>query len=134
MLAGRLHGALAEPGAHRAVHGVDRIDKVVDVDQRPIGRSPRSNPATYSGVFSGIRNLFAGVPEARVRGYGSGRFSFNVKGGRCEACEGDGAIRVEMQFLPDVFVPCDVCAGRRYDRETLAIRYQRSFTSPMFST
>ncbi len=123
-LAGPLHGALAEPGAHRKLEGLDRIDKVVDVDQRPIGRSPRSNPATYSGVFTGIRNLFAGLPESRVRGWGSGRFSFNVTGGRCEACEGDGSIRVEMQFLPDVFVTCEVCGGRRYDRDTLSIRYR----------
>ncbi len=123
-LARKLHGALAEPGAHRALHGLEQIDKVVDVDQSPIGRSPRSNPATYSGAFSGIRNLFARVPEARVRGYDGGRFSFNVKGGRCEACEGDGSIRVEMQFLPDVFVTCEICGGRRYDRETLAIRYR----------
>jgi len=124
VLAAGLHGALAEPGKHRAIHGIERIDKVVDVDQSPIGRSPRSNPATYSGAFAGIRNLYSQVPEARVRGWNSGRFSFNVKGGRCEACEGDGAIRVEMQFLPDAFVPCEVCAGRRYDRETLAIRYR----------
>jgi excinuclease ABC subunit A len=124
VLAAELHGALAEPGAYRAIHGLDQIDKVVDVDQSPIGRSPRSNPATYSGAFSGIRSAFAQIPEARVRGYDAGRFSFNVKGGRCEACEGDGAIRVEMQFLPDVFVTCDVCSGRRYDRETLAIRYR----------
>ena len=124
VLAARLHGALAKPGAHRAIHGIDRIDKVVDVDQSPIGRSPRSNPATYSGAFTGIRNLYSQLPEARLRGWDSGRFSFNVKGGRCESCEGDGAIRVEMQFLPDAFVPCEVCAGRRYDRETLAIRYR----------
>jgi excinuclease ABC subunit A len=104
--------------------GLDQIDKVVDVDQSPIGRSPRSNPATYSGAFTGIRNLFAQVPEARVRGWESGRFSFNVKGGRCEACEGDGAIRMEMQFLPDAFVGCEVCGGRRYDRETLSIRHR----------
>jgi excinuclease ABC subunit A len=123
-LAASLHGALAEPGAHRSIHGLDRVDKVVDVDQRPIGRSPRSNPATYSGVFAGIRNLFAGLPEARIRGWESGRFSFNVKGGRCEACEGDGSIRVEMQFLPDVFVTCEVCGGRRYDRDTLSIHYR----------
>jgi len=123
-LAATLHGALAEPGLHRALHGVRQIDKVVDVDQSPIGRSPRSNPATYCGAFSGIRSLFAQVPEARVRGYDPGRFSFNVKGGRCEACEGGGSIRVEMQFLPDVFVSCEVCNGRRYDRETLAIRYR----------
>jgi excinuclease ABC subunit A len=124
VLAAELHGALAEPGAHRAIRGVDRIDKVVDVDQSPIGRSPRSNPATYSGAFGPIRNLFAGLPESRMRGYDGGRFSFNVKGGRCEACEGDGSIRVEMQFLPDVFVTCEVCGGRRYDRETLAIRFR----------
>jgi len=124
VLAAKLHGALAEPGTYRAIHGIDRIDKVVDVDQRAIGRSPRSNPATYSGALSGIRNLFAQIPESRVRGWDSGRFSFNVKGGRCESCEGDGAIRIEMQFLPDAFVPCEVCDGRRYDRETLAIRYR----------
>ena len=124
VLAARLHGAEAIPGAYRALHGLEQIDKVVDVDQSPIGRSPRSNPATYSGAFSGIRSLFAQIPTARVRGYDAGRFSFNVKGGRCEACEGDGSIRVEMQFLPDVFVVCEVCAGRRYDRETLAIRYR----------
>ena len=124
VLAGEFYGALATPGSYRALHGLDQIDKVVDVDQRPIGRSPRSNPATYSGVFSGIRALFAALPEARVRGWDGGRFSFNVKGGRCEACEGDGAIRVEMQFLPDVYVSCEVCAGRRYDRDTLAIRYR----------
>ena len=122
-LAARLHGAGATPGEYRALDGVEKIDKVVDVDQSPIGRSPRSNPATYSGAFAGIRNLFASLPEARVRGWDAGRFSFNVKGGRCEACEGDGAIRVEMQFLPDAFVPCEVCGGRRYDRETLAIRH-----------
>jgi excinuclease ABC subunit A len=124
VLAAELHGALAEPGPYRAIHGLEQIDKVVDVDQSPIGRSPRSNPATYSGAFSGIRSTFAQIPEARVRGYDGGRFSFNIKGGRCEACEGDGSIRVEMQFLPDVFVTCDVCNGRRYDRETLAIRYR----------
>ncbi len=123
-LAGPLHGVLAEPGAHRSIHGQDRIDKVLSVDQSPIGRSPRSNPATYSGAFSGIRSLFAALPESRVRGWDRGRFSFNVKGGRCESCEGDGAIRVEMQFLPDVFVTCEVCSGRRYDRDTLTIRYR----------
>ena len=123
-LAAELYRALAVPGEHDRIVGLDRIDKVVDVDQRPIGRSPRSNPATYSGVFSGIRNLFAGLPESRIRGWQSGRFSFNVKGGRCEACEGDGAIRVEMQFLPDVFVTCEVCNGRRYDRDTLSVRYR----------
>ncbi len=124
ILSARLYGALATPGAHRAISGLEAIDKLVDVDQSPIGRSPRSNPATYSDAFTAIRALFAGLPESRVRGLGPGHFSFNVKGGRCEACEGDGAIRVEMQFLPDVFVPCEVCGGRRYDRETLAIRYR----------
>ncbi|MAG32532.1 MAG: excinuclease ABC subunit A [Deltaproteobacteria bacterium] len=124
VLAASLHGAKASPGAHRAIAGHEQIDKVVDVDQAPIGRSPRSNPATYSGAFSGIRNLFAQVPEARVRGWDAGRFSFNVTGGRCESCDGDGAIRVEMQFLPDVYVSCEVCGGRRYDRDTLTIRYR----------
>ncbi len=124
VLSAELHGALATPGAHRAIHGLELIDKVVAVDQSPIGRSPRSNPATYSGAFSGIRTLFAALPESRVRGWDGGRFSFNVKGGRCEACEGDGSIRVEMQFLPDVFVLCEVCSGRRYDRDTLTIRYR----------
>ncbi|MEZ4332214.1 MAG: excinuclease ABC subunit UvrA [Myxococcota bacterium] len=124
ILAARLYRALAMPGPYRAVHGLDAIDKLVDVDQSPIGRSPRSNPATYSDAFGPIRALFAQLPEARLRGLGPGHFSFNVKGGRCEACEGDGSIRVEMQFLPDVFVPCEVCGGRRYDRDTLAIRYR----------
>ena len=124
ILAAELHGALATPGEYRKITGLPKVDKVVDVDQTPIGRSPRSNPATYSGAFSPIRSLFAGLPESRVRGYDGGRFSFNVKGGRCETCEGDGAIRVEMQFLPDVFIECEVCGGRRYDRETLAIRYR----------
>ncbi|HIF94617.1 MAG TPA: excinuclease ABC subunit UvrA [Myxococcales bacterium] len=124
ILAAELHGSLVEPGEHLSMSGLDQIDKVVDVDQSPIGRSPRSNPATYSGAFTGIRSLFAQVPEARVRGWDSGRFSFNVKGGRCEACEGDGAIRMEMQFLPDAFVGCEVCTGRRYDRETLSIRHR----------
>ncbi len=124
ILSASLYGALASPGPYRAFHGGDLIDKLVDVDQSPIGRSPRSNPATYSDAFTAIRGLFAQIPEARVRGLGPGHFSFNVKGGRCEACEGDGAIRVEMQFLPDLFVPCEVCGGRRYDRDTLAIRYR----------
>jgi len=122
-LAAKLHGALQVPGPFSQLSGLELIDKVIDVDQSPIGRSPRSNPATYSGALSGIRNLFAQVPEARVRGYGPGRFSFNVKGGRCDACEGDGVLRVEMHFLPDIFVPCEICAGRRYNTETLEIRY-----------
>ncbi len=116
--------AAARPGAHRALEGADLVDKVVDIDQSPIGRTPRSNPATYTGAFTLVRDLFAQLPEAKVRGYGPGRFSFNVKGGRCEACEGDGSRRIEMHFLPDVFVRCDVCHGRRYNRDTLEVLYR----------
>jgi excinuclease ABC subunit A len=123
-VAARLHGALARPGSFDEITGLAGIDQVVDVDQSPIGRSPRSNPATYTGAFAGIRRLFSLVPEARVRGYEMGRFSFNVKGGRCEACRGDGLLRVEMNFLPDLFVVCEECRGRRYSRETLKIRYK----------
>jgi excinuclease ABC subunit A len=123
-VARELHGAAAEPAAHDAIEGLERFDKVISVDQSPIGRTPRSNPATYTGLFTPIRDLFAGTPEARTRGYGPGRFSFNVKGGRCEACQGDGVIKVEMHFLPDIYVPCDVCHGRRYNRETLEVRYK----------
>jgi len=123
-LAQRLHGAQEPPGRFRRMTGAELIDKVIDVDQAPIGRTPRSNPATYTGLFDGVRNLFSQVPEARVRGYGKGRFSFNVKGGRCEACQGDGLIRIEMHFLPDVFVTCEVCGGRRYNRETLEVHYK----------
>jgi excinuclease ABC subunit A len=119
-----LYGASAEPTPHRGLAGIEHIDKVIAVDQSPIGRTPRSNPATYTGLFTPIRELFAGVPEARTRGYDGGRFSFNVKGGRCEACQGDGVRRVEMHFLPDIFVACDVCHGKRYNRETLEIRYK----------
>ncbi len=123
-LAARLHGALAAPGAFDTISGVEQIDKVIDVDQAPLGRSPRSNPMTYTGAFAGIRRLFSLVPEARARGYGMGRFSFNVKGGRCESCRGDGLLRVEMRFLPDLFVVCEHCAGRRYNPETLQIAYK----------
>jgi excinuclease ABC subunit A len=110
--------------AHDSIKGLEHLDKVVDIDQSPIGRTPRSNPATYTGLFTPIRELFAGVPESRSRGYGPGRFSFNVKGGRCEACQGDGLIKVEMHFLPDIYVPCDVCKSKRYNRETLEIKYK----------
>jgi excinuclease ABC subunit A len=123
-LARHFHGAEGEPGAHRRLKGVEHLDKVIDIDQSPIGRTPRSNPATYVGLFTPIRELFALVPEARARGYAPGRFSFNVKGGRCESCEGDGVIKIEMHFLPDVYVTCEVCGGRRYNRETLEILYR----------
>ncbi len=120
----RLHGSGESPAHCEDIEGLEHIDKVVDIDQSPIGRTPRSNPATYTGLFTPIRELFAGTPEARARGYTPGRFSFNVRGGRCEACQGDGVIKVEMHFLPDVYVPCDVCQGKRYNRETLDIRYK----------
>jgi excinuclease ABC subunit A len=123
-VARELYGAAAEPAPHDAIEGLNHFDKVISVDQSPIGRTPRSNPATYTGLFTPIRDLFAGTPAARERGYGAGRFSFNVKGGRCEACQGDGVLKVEMHFLPDVYVPCDVCHGRRYNRETLEILYK----------
>lgn len=115
---------LDEPGEYDEILGIENIDKVIDIDQSPIGRTPRSNPATYTGMFTGIRDLFAGLPEAKMRGYGKGRFSFNVKGGRCEACSGDGIIKIEMHFLPDVYVPCEVCKGHRYNRETLEVKYK----------
>jgi len=124
LAAARLNGANARPAPHRSVSGLGNFDKVVDIDQSPIGRTPRSNPATYTGLFTPIRELFAAVPEARSRGYTPGRFSFNVRGGRCEACAGDGVIKVEMHFLPDMYVQCDVCKGKRYNRETLEIRYK----------
>ena len=123
-LAQVLYKAKDRPGAHSKIEGIQHIDKVIDIDQSPIGRTPRSNPATYTGLFSPIRDIFAQVPEARLRGYTPGRFSFNVKGGRCEACQGDGVIKIEMQFLPDVYVHCEVCKGRRYNRETLEIHYK----------
>jgi excinuclease ABC subunit A len=123
-LARQLYRAKTLPGAHDAIEGIDLIDKVLDIDQSPIGRTPRSNPATYTGLFTPIRELFAQLPESKLRGYGPGRFSFNVKGGRCESCQGDGLVKIEMHFLPDVYVSCDVCKGRRYNRETLDIRYK----------
>jgi excinuclease ABC subunit A len=123
-LANRLNGARMVPGRHKRVRGVDELDKVVGVDQSPIGRTPRSNPATYTGVFDHMRRLFAETTEAKIRGYQPGRFSFNVKGGRCEACAGDGTIKIEMNFLPDVYVPCEVCGGARYNRETLEVHYK----------
>jgi len=123
-VARHLYGSAAEPAPHESISGLEHFDKVVSVDQSPIGRTPRSNPATYTGLFTPIRELFAGVPEARTRGYDAGRFSFNVKGGRCEACQGDGVTRVEMHFLADIYVACDVCHGKRYNRETLEIRYK----------
>ena len=112
------------PGKHKKREGLDQGDKVIDIDQSPIGRTPRSNPATYTGVFDLIRDLFAATPDAKARGYKKGRFSFNVKGGRCEACSGDGILKIEMHFLPDVYVPCEVCGGKRYNRETLEVKYK----------
>jgi excinuclease ABC subunit A len=123
-LARTFYRAKVVPGAHTRIEGLDRIDKVIDIDQSPIGRTPRSNPATYTGLFTPIRELFTQLPDAKLRGYGPGRFSFNVKGGRCEACQGDGLVKIEMHFLPDVYVPCEVCKGRRYNRETLEVRYK----------
>jgi excinuclease ABC subunit A len=124
LVAAELNGSSEKPAPYRELHGLDLFDKVVDIDQSPIGRTPRSNPATYTGLFTPLRDLFSQVPEARARGYAPGRFSFNVKGGRCEACQGDGLIKVEMHFLPDVYVPCDVCHGKRYNRETLEVTYK----------
>ena len=123
-VAQHLYGSNAEPAAHDAMKGLENFDKVISVDQSPIGRTPRSNPATYTGLFTPIRELFAGVPASRERGYEAGRFSFNVKGGRCDSCEGDGVLKVEMHFLPDVYVPCDICQGKRYNRETLEIQFK----------
>ena len=123
-LARHFYRARVIPGAHKSITGLEHIDKVIDIDQSPIGRTPRSNPATYTGLFTPIRELFAELPEAKIRGYGPGRFSFNVKGGRCEACQGDGLVKIEMHFLPDVYVPCEVCKGKRYNRETLEVRFR----------
>jgi len=124
MAARRLNGARENPAPHDKIEGLQHLDKVIDIDQSPIGRTPRSNPATYTGAFTHIRDWFSGLPEAKVRGYGPGRFSFNVKGGRCEACQGDGVIKIEMHFLPDVYVQCDICKGERYNRETLDVKFK----------
>ena len=123
-IASRFYRAKGKPGKHKKIKGLEHIDKVINIDQQPIGRTPRSNPATYTGVFDAIRELFSQVSESRMRGYKAGRFSFNVKGGRCEACRGDGILKIEMQFLPDVYVPCEVCKGARYNRETLEVHYK----------
>ncbi len=123
-LAKELNRARLIPGIHKDIMGMEQLDKVINIDQSPIGRTPRSNPATYTGVFDMIRDLFAATPDAKARGYQKGRFSFNVKGGRCEACSGDGIIKIEMHFLSDVYVPCEVCGGKRYNRETLEVKYK----------
>src|SRR5690606_4893693 len=123
-LARDLNKAKIRPGKHDSISGLEHVEKVVDIDQSPIGRTPRSNPATYTGVFDDIRDLFSNVTDAKIRGYKKGRVSFNDKGGRCEACRGDGIIKIEMHFLPDVYVPCEICKGKRYNRETLEVRYK----------
>jgi excinuclease ABC subunit A len=123
-LARRFYGAKVLPGAHDGIDGIEHLDKVLEMDQSPIGRTPRSNPATYTGLFAPIRDLYSQLAESKIRGYGPGRFSFNVKGGRCESCQGDGLVKIEMHFLPDVYVSCDICKGRRYNRETLDVRYR----------
>jgi len=123
-IARRLNGARVIPAPHESLTGLEFLDKVIDIDQSPIGRTPRSNPATYTGAFTPLREWFAGLPEAKARGYGPGRFSFNVKGGRCEKCEGDGVLKIEMHFLPDVYVTCDACKGKRYNRETLEVQFK----------
>ena len=120
-IANELNGSNLRPSSYKEIMGLENLDKVIDIDQSPIGRTPRSNPATYTGAFTFIRDWFSGLPESKARGYKAGRFSFNVKGGRCEACEGDGVIKIEMHFLPDVYVTCDECVGKRYNRETLEI-------------
>ncbi|HMH70572.1 MAG TPA: excinuclease ABC subunit UvrA, partial [Candidatus Saccharimonadales bacterium] len=128
-LSARLHRAQTVPGAHENIEGIKQLDKAIVIDQSAIGRTPRSNPATYTGVFTPIRELFAATPEANIRGYKAGRFSFNVKGGRCENCQGDGVIKIEMHFLPDVYVTCDICQGKRYNREALEIKYKDASVS-----
>jgi excinuclease ABC subunit A len=132
-LAARLNRAQTVPGKHEAIEGVEYLDKAIVIDQSAIGRTPRSNPATYTGIFTPIRELFASMPEANVRGYKAGRFSFNVKGGRCEQCQGDGVIKIEMHFLPDVYVTCEVCKGKRYNREALEITYKHKTISDVLA-
>src|SRR4029079_15774000 len=129
-----LYGSLEEPGAHQSIEGLKYIEKVIEIDQSPIGRTPRSNPATYTGLFTPIRELFAMLPESRELGYKPGRFSFNVKGGRCDDCEGEGMKRIEMNFLPDVYVLCDVCRGARYNRETLSVMYKGKSIADLLDT
>jgi excinuclease ABC subunit A len=133
-LARHLYGSLAEPGACSSIEGLEHVDKVIEIDQSPIGRTPRSNPATYTGLFTPLRELYAMLPESRERGYKPGRFSFNVKGGRCEGCEGDGMKRIEMNFLPDVYVLCDVCRGARYNRETLSVKFKGKSIAELLDT
>lgn len=123
-LAKQLYGSTDKPGKCEEILGIEHIDKIIDIDQSPIGRTPRSNPATYTGVFDFIRDIFESTNEAKIRGYQKGRFSFNVKGGRCEACQGDGILKIEMHFLPDVYVPCEICKGKRYNKETLEVKYK----------
>jgi len=133
-LAAQLNGARTLPGTHERIDGVENLDKIIDIDQSPIGRTPRSNPGTYTGLFDEIRKLFAELPESKIRGYKPGRFSFNVHGGRCEACQGQGMLRIEMQFLPDIYVPCDVCHGSRFNRETLQVTFKGKSIADVLDT
>ena len=133
-LAAQLNGARTQPGAHERIEGAENLDKIIEIDQSPIGRTPRSNPGTYTGLFDEIRKLFAELPESKIRGYKPGRFSFNVHGGRCEACQGQGMLRIEMQFLPDIYVPCDVCHGTRFNRETLQVTFKGKSIADVLDT
>ena len=133
-LAAKLNGAHTSPGAHERIDGIEHLDKIIEIDQSPIGRTPRSNPGTYTGLFDEIRKLFAELPESKVRGYKPGRFSFNVHGGRCEACQGQGMLRIEMQFLPDIYVPCDVCHGTRFNHETLQVHFKGKSIADVLDT
>jgi len=133
-LAAKLHGAHTQAGTHERIDGIEHLDKIIEIDQSPIGRTPRSNPGTYTGLFDEIRKLFAELPESKIRGYKPGRFSFNVHGGRCEACQGQGMLRIEMQFLPDIYVPCDVCHGSRFNRETLQVHFKGKSIADILDT